>query len=221
MQMGKPRIIREETRPIWEIEPPPTSSLRPHDWLTDESRALYMARIESKRPFNAYLSAAADAKIRSQSLTNAQARLEIMGFLLGEVSRWHGSEYSVIKDVVTTQLKSSSSKVRFDPEAFPKLFREMDASGFDYILVGWYHSHPGHTCFLSRTDLRTQRMIFDQSYHTALVIDPVNEEIKTFRLTQNSYEEAAFALFDGESLASEKGKSVRRRKLKVSPAPDV
>jgi len=67
---------------------------------------------------------------------------------------------------VTTKLTSSSSKVKFNPDAFPNLFPSTDDSGFDYILVGWYHSHPGHTCFLSRTDLDTQRTMFDQPYHT-------------------------------------------------------
>jgi len=212
--MGKPRIISEETRPIPEIEPPPKSSLRSHEWLVEESHALYESVFMSQKPFSTYISNVADKKIRHQSSTNAQNRLEVMGFLLGEVRRWREFEYSVVRDVVTTRLKSSPSKVRFDPEAFPRLFREMDASGFDYVLVGWYHSHPGHTCFMSRTDLRTQRTIFNQTYHIALVVDPINEEIKTFRLAEDSYEETAFALFDDVSPESVKGRSVRRRKLK-------
>lgn len=219
--MPRPRIVREEVRSVEEREPPPPSSLRAHDWLNVESRGVFNTRLNSKAPFDVYLSSDANAKIRRQAQRNAPARLEIMGFLLGEVSTWGGVQYSVIRDVVTTQLKSSSSKVRFDPDAFPRLFKEMDASGFDYILVGWYHSHPGHTCFLSKTDLKTQRSIFDQPYHSALVIDPVNEEIKMFKLRGDGYDETAFALFDVEPQFSAKGKAIRRRKLRVRPIPSV
>lgn len=177
--------------------------------------------MRSQEPFNTYIHAVADKKIRQQSETNAVNRLEVMGFLLGDVMRWREIDYSVVREVVTTRLKSSPSKVRFDPDAFPKLFREMDAAGFDYVIVGWYHSHPGHTCFMSRTDLRTQRTIFNQRYHIALVVDPLNQEIKTYRLAEDSYEEVPFALFEGEFPVPPKTQPVRRRKLRSGPIPGL
>ena len=144
-----------------------------------------------------------------------------MGFLLGEVSAWRGKTYTVVRDVVTTELKSSQSKVRFDPEAFPKLFHQLDDSGFDYVLVGWYHSHPGHTCFLSRTDLETQRATFNQPYHSALVIDPINCEIKVFRLSGHGYEEVPFAVLNQSEKKVARVRTSRRRKLKVKPATTI
>jgi proteasome lid subunit RPN8/RPN11 len=105
--------------------------------------------------------------------------------------------------------------VRFDPEAYPKLFHQLDDSGFDYIIVGWYHSHPGHTCFMSRTDLETQRASFREPYHVALVIDPVNREARTFRLSGDGYEETLFAVYSLEERKSKKPK--RSRRLKVKP----
>ncbi len=167
--------------------------------------------------FPIYLSEVAEAKIREHALQEAPRRLEVLGFLLGEVSTWNGSSYVNCRDVVTTKLRSSSSKVRFNPDAFPNLFLQLDDSGFDYVLVGWYHSHPGHTCFLSRTDLETQRSMFDQPYHTALVIDPVNEDIKAFRLVGGTYEyeEIPFALYSRAETAPRK----RTRRLRVKPVP--
>lgn len=117
-----------------------------------------------------------------------------MGLMLGEVRSWDGMPYVLARDVGTTDLKNTSAKVRFDPRSLPKLFRELDGAGFDYVVVGWYHSHPGHTCFLSRTDLRTQQSLFDQSYHCALVIDPLNCEVKAFKLSGDSYAEMPFAV---------------------------
>lgn len=213
--MPRPRIVKETRRAIEERKPPMASLLKPHEWFSEESRSAYCSILESGEPFSLYISDGAALKISSQAEKDAPRRLEVMGFLLGEVSSWKGSVYAVVRDVGTTSLKSSSSKVRFDPEALPRLFHELDTSGFDYILVGWYHSHPGHTCFLSRTDLETQRMMFNESFHVALVIDPVNKDIKVFRLAGIGYEEVPFALFAGESTASKK--KSRRRKLKVSP----
>jgi proteasome lid subunit RPN8/RPN11 len=211
----RPRIVKETRRAVEEREPPSSAVVRPHDWLSEESLSAFEELRASGRPFELYLSDKAEEKIRHHAMKEAPRRLEVMGFLLGDVSSWEGSTYSIVRDVGTTGLKSSSSKVRFDPEAFPKLFHDLDDSGFDYILVGWYHSHPGHTCFLSRTDLDTQRTMFNQRYHSDMVIDPINKDIKSFRLAGDSYEEIPFALFVSES--AEGKKKARRRKLKVSP----
>jgi proteasome lid subunit RPN8/RPN11 len=213
MRVARPRIVRETRRPIEEKEPPEQSALSPHEWLSGDSVALYADVTESGKPFDVYLSAAAEKKIRQHAEKEAPRRLEVLGFLLGEVREWKGNRYAVVRDIVTTELKSSSSKVRFDPEGFPKLFSNLDDSGFDYVLVGWYHSHPGHTCFLSRTDLETQRRMFDQPYHIAIVIDPINEDVKAFRLLGNGYGEVAFAIFEGE--ANGRAKKPITRKLKI------
>jgi proteasome lid subunit RPN8/RPN11 len=215
MRVARPRIVSETKRPIEERKPP-DSRVRPHSWLSEESLESFKSSQRSGKPFGLYLSSHAEAKIREHAVKEAPNRLEVLGFMLGEVKSWQGLSYSVALDVVTTQLKSTVSKVRFDPEAFPKLFVGLDGSGFDYVIVGWYHSHPGHTCFLSRTDLDTQRRMFSQPYHSALVIDPVNEDIRAFRLIPGGYEEMPFAIFTPPAAQHGK-KSVRRRKLKVEP----
>ena len=215
--MARPKIVGETKRPLGEKEPPPSSGLRPHPWLSEQSRSAHQQRIRSGAIFDVYLSRVGEEKIRSHAVKEAPRRLEVMGFLLGEACTWKGEAFSVVRDVVTTELRSSSSKVRFDPKAFPKLFHGLDDSGFDYILVGWYHSHPGHTCFLSGTDLETQRSMFNQPYHVALVIDPINQDIKTFRLRDEGYEETMFAVFDPLHQEMVDPKGARTRRLKVTP----
>jgi len=210
----RPRIVKETRRAVEEREPPAGVDIKPHDWLSEDSKASYQQVVESGKTFRLYLSEKAEHKIRHHAMKEAPRRLEVMGFLLGEVSSWKGATYAVVRDVGTTGLRSSSSKVRFDPEALPKLFHELDGSGFDYILVGWYHSHPGHTCFLSRTDLDTQRAMFNEPYHAALVIDPINQDIKIFRLAGDRYEEVPFAVSILKE--SDTKKKSRRRKLKVT-----
>ncbi len=214
--MARPRIVAETKRALQDKEPPMTSLLEPHPWLSEPAMSEQVQRIRSGGIFDVYLSRIGEEKIRSHAMKDAPRRLEVMGFLLGEACTWEGQVYSVVRDVVTTELRSSSSKVRFDPKAFPKLFHELDDSGFDYILVGWYHSHPGHSCFLSGTDLETQRSMFNQSYHAALVIDPINKDIKTFRLSETGYEETAFAVYDSLPGVHPAKRGQRTRKLKMS-----
>jgi proteasome lid subunit RPN8/RPN11 len=215
--MARPKIVGETKRPPQEKKPPVRSCLGPHPWLSQPARSEYLQRVRSGGVFDVYLSSIGEEKIRSHAVRETPRRLEVMGFLLGEACTWEGEVYSVVRDVVTTELRSSSSKVRFDPKAFPKLFHGLDDSGFDYILVGWYHSHPGHTCFLSGTDLETQRSMFNQPYHVALVIDPVNKDIKTFGLCAGGYEETAFAVFDPSHAVSTAPKGARTRRLKAGP----
>jgi len=200
--MARPKVVGEVRRDVPERAPP--AGPRPHDWLSEESKVLYDEMSKSGEPFDMYLSTLAESRIRHQATKVAPDRLEVMGLLLGEVSRWRGKAYTVVMNVGTTDLESTPAKVRFDPDALPGLFKELDGAGFDYIVVGWYHSHPGHTCFLSRTDLRTQRTLFDQPYHCALVVDPVNRETKAFKLSEGGYAEVPFAL------VSEGGPKLRR-----------
>lgn len=215
--MARPKIVGETKRPLEEKEPPPSSGLELHPWHSDESRVLHQQLVRTGAAFDVYLSKVGEEKIRSHAIMEAPRRLEVMGFLLGEACTWKGKAYSVVRDAVTTELRSSSSKVRFDPKAFPKLFHGLDVSGFDYILIGWYHSHPGHTCFLSGTDMETQRSMFNQPYHVALVIDPINKDVKTFRLRDGGCEETSFAVFDPSHEVPSDRKGARTRRLKATP----
>ncbi|KAG8347086.1 putative metallopeptidase [Trypanosoma vivax] len=62
--------------------------------------------------------------------------------------------------------------------------------------IGWYHSHPGYGCFLSRTDVDTQRLSqAAQDPWLAIVIDPVRTmasgriDIRAFRTLPEATEE--------------------------------
>ena len=195
--MATPRVIGESRRPVPERRPPAETT--PHEWLSSDSLGRYSELKRRGGVFPMYLSDSAEHRIREQAVEVAQSRLEVMGLLLGEVNTWQGILHSVVRAVGTTDLRNSPAKVKFDPEALPKLFLELDGAGFDYVVVGWYHSHPGHTCFLSRTDLETQRRMFSSPYHCAVVIDPLNEEIAAFRLDGDGYAEVPFALFESRS----------------------
>jgi 26S proteasome regulatory subunit N11 len=189
----KPKIIASSERQFQEKAPPGPEQIRPHKWLSETSLVRY--RESESKGFDLYLSKMAEEKIRNHSISRLEPRMEIMGLLLGTVYRHNERDYVLVRDVVTTDLDASLVSVRFDRQGFEKLFDSLDDVGFDYLIVGWYHSHPGHGCFLSQTDVETQMSMFNRPFHTALVIDPVYREIETFGVERGKSFHRPFAVY--------------------------
>ncbi len=210
--MTMPKIVGISERKVRDKAPPETERIKPHKWLSRDSLDTYYAT--ELKGFDMYLSKLAEEKIRNHAISRLEPRTEIMGLLLGTVYQHHEREFVLVRDVVTTDLDASLVSVRFDRHGFEKLFDSLDDSGFDYIIVGWYHSHPGHGCFLSQTDVDTQTSMFNRPFHSALVIDPVNMEIETFKVTDGRSYHRPFAVYWDEFQNPYYGESVRKRQIK-------
>jgi proteasome lid subunit RPN8/RPN11 len=48
------------------------------------------------------------------------------------------------------------------------------------VIVGWYHSHPGHGVFLSGQDMTIVRSIYNLGWHLAMVLDPIHKNYGFF-----------------------------------------
>ena len=118
-----------------------------------------------------------------------------MGLLVGDVFNWNHGRFTLVKDVVTTDLEATNISVRFDSEGFEGLFSQLDGLNYDYVLVGWYHSHPGLGCFMSQTDIETQKRMFNAPFHTALVVDPIKGEVKAYKMKGEGYVKRIFAVY--------------------------
>ena len=118
-----------------------------------------------------------------------KAKLEIIGYLIGNIYKWSDKKYIVIEDQLfiigaihsdkysTSQIEGVAGKYE---KKFQKLKRKKNNE--ELRIVGWWHSHPGFGCFLSRTDLHTQEFFFPESYQVALVVDPIKDELEFFTL---------------------------------------
>jgi len=206
-----PVIISGTDLEVEEMLPPAKERTLPHKWLPREAASLY----GDKSGAEIYLFKTAEEKVRNHALSQVKAGLEVMGFLLGEVFTNGGKEYTVVRDVATTDLEATSVSVRFDPEGFESLFASLESARFRYVLVGWYHSHPGHGCFLSSTDVATQRGMFDRPYHTALVVDPIRKEMDAFCLSNGEVRRKKFVVYWDEFQNPYYGESVRPRKIRT------
>jgi proteasome lid subunit RPN8/RPN11 len=185
----KPRIVGHNPPEVAD-SPPPRCGLG-HPWSLAECQPA------KGKPIALYLDSKAEDDIRKHALRHAPERLEVMGLLVGEVRRHKGVEFSVAKAAITTELEASGVGVRFSRGGLNELAAALSRVGFDYVVVGWYHSHPGFGCFLSDTDVETQRQMFSGSAHVALVVDPVKEEAAAFKLSPSGYEPVRFCVYVG------------------------
>jgi 26S proteasome regulatory subunit N11 len=207
-----PKIVGSSERKVQEKAPPARERTSPHKWLSRASIERY--KESEQKGFDLYISKLAEEKLRNHALSRISPPTEVMGFLLGTIYRHQDKEYVLVRDVVTTDLDASLVSVKFDRQGFEKLFESLDDSGFDYLIVGWYHSHPGHGCFLSQTDIDTQVSMFNRPFHSALVIDPINMEIETFEVENGRSLHRPFAIYWDEFQNPYYGESVRKRLLK-------
>jgi proteasome lid subunit RPN8/RPN11 len=215
--LSPPKVVNETKKEIKPKEPPPITNIRKHYWLKGKSQELYQNIILSSGVFPVYLSKKAEEKIRNHSIKHGDDGTEVMGLLLGEVYEHRKMRFAVIRDVATTRLNASEVSVKFDKENMGELFDQMDDSGFDYVIVGWYHSHPGHSCFMSPTDMRTQKTMFSEDYHCAIVIDPLCMEIEAYAMEGEEYKPIPFAIF-WEEFEDPYGKKIaKKRRKKLNP----
>ncbi len=109
-----------------------------------------------------------------QMVRHAQqgAEFEVGGFLLGGYHAWQGHPYvDVTTPVPALKAQSAKTHLTFSNEAQ----REFHAGLSRYpglAVLGWYHTHPGYSVFLSEYDLFVQRSFFREPHHVAVVIDP-------------------------------------------------
>jgi proteasome lid subunit RPN8/RPN11 len=193
--MKPPRVVSESRRTILEKPPPPKERSRPHHWLREERRIEVEEALAGTEALPLYISKTAEAKMRDHSTSCGRRGLEALGLLLGDVYVHSERRHTIVSDVVTTDLRSTGVSVSFDRSGFEKLFERLDSAGSDYVIVGWYHSHPGHTCFMSPRDVQTQRSMFREDFHFAIVIDPIVSQIEAFTLSGMECVPAQFAVY--------------------------
>lgn len=119
---------------------------------------------------------------------------EVMGVLTGKIV----GESFVVMDAYPLPVEATETRVNALGEAYEYMVQYLDnlkRVGRTENIVGWYHSHPGYGCWLSRIDIGTQAQ--NQTYQDpflAIVIDPLKTlssrrlEIGAFRTLPSASE---------------------------------
>jgi proteasome lid subunit RPN8/RPN11 len=90
------------------------------------------------------------------------------------------SSTAVLDAHAIADFTASLTHVRMHRRAWPLIWSTTAGRNPELVIVGWYHSHPGHGIYLSETDRRTQETWFRRLDHIALVVDPVAKRMGVF-----------------------------------------
>lgn len=182
--------------------------------VSEMNNNLSLASSPKQKPLRVKISFKAYIKIALHALKYAhpdkppQGWVEVIGLMTGFIENPDNPELTCLNiqdahpighgDAVTAQIQ--------DPNSVVKVFQEKEKS---HSIIGWYHSHPSYSPFMSNTDfgtqLRYQKLAKAPYYQqpVALVIDPTEISdssfgFKIFRLKEDfkTWDEPKFNVTD-------------------------
>lgn len=129
---------------------------------------------------------ALDYFLRKQTLTSFQEQdgqiPEIGGILLGTPFYTKDNKgYKVLVEefVPISPEHHDVYRLEFSTTSLARDLGNIQDEYPDLILVGWFHTHPGHGLFLSQPDLRVQNSFFKAPYQFAMEIDSLTTYLNT------------------------------------------
>jgi len=109
---------------------------------------------------------------------HTNTRVELGGVMLGkQCIDEEGKPFVVVTDSLRARhYEATRGSFKFTHETWSQITGERNRFHPDLEMVGWYHTHPGWTVFLSPMDLFICNNFFNRSLDVALVIDPCNDD---------------------------------------------
>jgi proteasome lid subunit RPN8/RPN11 len=99
------------------------------------------------------------------------------GFFVGQIVEGRAEIEAAIPALKAT---SSLVDLTFDHEVWMEVVNKVDSDYPGKVIVGWFHSHPGHGVFLSGYDKFIHQSFFVADGMVALVVDPVDGAVGWF-----------------------------------------
>ena len=114
--------------------------------------------------------------MEAHALSNT--RVELGGVMLGrQLIDDEGRPFVVISDSLRAEhYEATKGSFKFTHETWSQISRQRDEFRPDLEMVGWYHTHPGWSVFLSGMDLFICNNFFNRPLDVALVIDPCEQD---------------------------------------------
>ena len=118
---------------------------------------------------------------------HTNTRVELGGVMLGkQCIDKDGKPFVVVTDSLRARhYEATRGSFKFTHETWSQITGERNQFHPDLEMVGWYHTHPGWTVFLSPMDLFICNNFFNRSLDVALVIDPCNDDRGWFQWDEN------------------------------------
>jgi proteasome lid subunit RPN8/RPN11 len=115
------------------------------------------------------------AYLRANAHAHSDLNNEVGGWLIGarRADQTTGEEYIVIERCLPAlHTRQGSAYLTFTQDSQLAMFEIMEEHFPDKDLVGWYHTHPRMSVFLSSYDLFLHNHFFPHLWQVALVIEP-------------------------------------------------
>jgi proteasome lid subunit RPN8/RPN11 len=116
-----------------------------------------------------------DAYREVNSFAGSSLDREVGGMLIGQVCLTpDGERYVIVEGQLEARHASNgATHMTFTSNTLTDALTRLDEEHPDKQIVGWYHTHPGLSVFLSSMDVWLHSHFFPQPWHVALVIDPL------------------------------------------------
>jgi proteasome lid subunit RPN8/RPN11 len=106
---------------------------------------------------------------------------ELGGFLLGGLHH-DGEVYVEVRAFLpATNTASRATSLTFTHRTWATMTRRTEADYPGELVLGWQHTHPGLSVFLSAYDMFIHRHFFSQPWQIALVVDPCSRQFSFFQ----------------------------------------
>lgn len=139
-----------------------------------EQSSIQIAKPWEKNPhFFKDIKISALALLKMNMHARSGGNLEVMGMLLGKVD----ASTMIVMDSFALPVEGTETRVNAQEQAYEYMAAYTEDAklvGRKENVIGWYHSHPGYSCWLSGIDVNTQMV--NQQYQepfVAIVIDPI------------------------------------------------
>jgi len=103
---------------------------------------------------------------------------ELGGVLLGDVfADENNQKFIIISEfVIALYTEANITKLTFTHSSWEYINNKIDNEYPGKKIIGWFHSHPGHTVFLSSNDKFIHNNFFTENHNVAYVFDPINND---------------------------------------------
>src|ERR1043165_6842396 len=121
----------------------------------------------------------------------ADTTREIGGMLVGNVYKDEFGPYLKIDTTIDAlHADEKGAELTITHDTWDHINKEMDTKHKDKKVVGWYHTHPGFSVFLSDRDQFIQNSFFNLPFQVAFVYDPKSREHGMFTWHDNEIRRA-------------------------------
>lgn len=171
---------REEINIVWQesddVYKPIPKNLR--DFMAQ--KGIYLQPEESESVYGVYINADALRNLKAHLKSNL--RVEQGGILFGNA--YQDTDLGIYVDITAAVAAPATvgtgAHLDFTPHSWTGIMDYAKAQHPDDNIVGWYHSHPNLSAFMSGTDMNTQQAFFYHPWCLSIVYDPCREDIKFF-----------------------------------------